>query len=90
MTDKEHKRKTQVGKIEKMSSINTIKVRVESKYPHPKYGKIIKKHKGYLVHNNGKIEDLRVGDEVLIRECAPVSRAKRWEIVEIIKKSVQI
>ncbi len=90
MTDKEHKRKTKVGKIEKLSSINTIKVRVESKYPHPKYGKIIKTHKGYLVHSNGKLEDLKVGDEVLIRECPPVSKAKKWEVIEVVKKSQQI
>ena len=77
MDDKSNKRKL-TGKVIKLSSEKTIKVRVERKYPHPKYGKIIKEHKNYLVH----IEDqnsVELNDLVEIQECRPFSRNKTWE-----------
>ena len=77
MDAKSNKRKLS-GKVIKLSSEKTIKVRVERKYPHPKYGKIIKEHKNYLVN----IEDKNAvveGDLVEIQECRPFSRNKTWE-----------
>jgi small subunit ribosomal protein S17 len=84
---KVHKRRVLDGKVEKLSTLNTIKVRVESKYPHPKYGKIIKKHVSYLVHNDGQHGEVAVGYEVKIQECPPVSKNKKWELITITKKN---
>lgn len=79
------KRKTITGTIIKMSGANTAKVKVESKYPHPRYSKIVKHHTNYVVHvsNDYKVE---VGDQVKFSECAPVSKLKKWEIVEVLNK----
>jgi len=79
---KEHKRKTLIGKVVKVSTANTIKVEIESKYPHPKYGKIIKHHNTYMVNDSGKIGEINIGDIVKITECPPVSKMKKWEVIE--------
>lgn len=73
------------GKVTKLSGTNTLKVEVETKYQHPKYGKIIKTHKSYLVHNNGELGDVVVGNLVTIEEVKPISKLKRWLLVEINK-----
>jgi len=83
---KEHKRRTLTGKVIKLSSTNTLKVRVETKYPHPKYGKIIKNHINYMVHDNGIVKEINIGDKVKITECPPVSKMKKWIILEKLVK----
>ena len=58
----------------------TIVVRVERRYMHPIYKKFIRRSKKYHAHdpaNAGK-----VGDTVRIRECRPISKTKRWELVQ--------
>lgn len=79
------KRKTITGYVTKLSSVNTAKVEVESKYPHPRFSKIVKHHTSYVVHVSDKFT-LAVGDVVKFSECAPVSKLKKWEIVEVINK----
>lgn len=77
-------RKTLEGIIMKLSSKNTIVVSVERKFPHPKYKKIIKRTKKYLVHDDGSIEGVKVGAKVLIQETIPISKRKTWKLVEIL------
>lgn len=84
MEEKKNKRKL-TGVVIKLSSEKTIKVRVERKYPHPKYGKIVKEHRNYLVHNGNNTE-VNLNDEVEIQECRPVSKMKSWELVKVITK----
>ena len=58
----------------------TVVVRVERRMMHPIYKKFIRRGKKYAAHdetNSGK-----VGDVVRIRECAPISKTKRWELVQ--------
>lgn len=76
-------RRTLQGEVVKVSGVNTVSVRVESKYPHPKYGKIIKSHKKYTVDTNDK--EAEIGNVVLISETRPKSKTKSWEITEIVK-----
>jgi len=64
-----------------VSEINTLSVRIERKYPHAKYGKIIKDHRNYLVNYNAGNSTVKVGDVVTIRECRPFSKAKAWDLV---------
>lgn len=64
----------------------TLKIKVETKFPHPKYAKIIKTHKNYLADFDGK-EELTVGDEILIQECKPVSSKKTWKFIKVINKA---
>ena len=79
------KRKTRVGTIINNKMDKTIVVAVESHYKHPLYNKILKKIKKYKAHDpesTGKI-----GDVVRISETRPLSKTKRWRLVEVVKKA---
>ena len=57
----------------------TITVRVERRFTHPLYKKVIRRSKKYAAHDERNI--CKVGDIVSIRECRPLSRHKRWEVI---------
>lgn len=79
MADKMHR--TLIGQVIKLSSANTIKVRVETKQTHPMYGKVIKSHKNYLAHATSEV---KVGDTVKIIESKPLSKTKTWMYLETV------
>ncbi len=62
----------------------TIVVRIQRQFKHPLYGKYIRKHKKYKVHDENN--EARTGDKVKIQEFRPVSKTKRWALVEVIEK----
>lgn len=62
----------------------TAVVRVERMKAHPLYRKVIRLHKRYMAHDEGN--EARSGDVVLIEECRPLSRQKRWRIVEWVER----
>ena len=77
--------KQKIGIIVSTKMKKTIVVKVENRYPHPIYSKTLTKTKKYLVHDaNG---ECKLGDQVLIRQCRPLSRRKHWLLVQIISKS---
>jgi small subunit ribosomal protein S17 len=57
----------------------TVVVLVERRVMHPVYKKFIRRSKRYAAHDEGNVH--KVGDTVFIRECAPISKRKRWEVV---------
>ena len=57
----------------------TITVRVERRFTHPIYKKVIRRSKRYAAHDENNA--FKIGDRVSIRECRPVSRRKRWEVL---------
>ena len=57
----------------------TVTVAVERRFKHPVMKKTIRKSKKYRAHDPGN--EFKTGDKVRIRECAPVSKTKRWEVV---------
>ena len=57
----------------------TVTVLIERRVKHPVYKKIIRRSKKYAAHD--KTNACKVGDMVSIRECAPISKRKRWEVV---------
>lgn len=57
----------------------TVVVRIERRYMHPAYKKIITRSARYMAHDDKN--QCKVGDLVAIRECRPISKKKRWEIV---------
>jgi small subunit ribosomal protein S17 len=63
----------------------TIVVNVESRYSHPMYSKIMVKTKKYLAHDEN--QECNIGDQVLVKECRPLSRKKRWILEKVISKS---
>ena len=77
--------KERVGIVVSTKMEKTIVVKVENRYPHPIYSKTITKTKKYLVHD--EMSECNIGDQVLVQECRPLSRKKRWKLVKIISKS---
>lgn len=57
----------------------TVVVNVERRVMHPIYKKIIRKSKKYAAHD--ETNSIKVGDEVKIRECKPISKRKTWEVI---------
>jgi len=57
----------------------TVTVRVERRVRHPLYGKYIRQSKKYAAHDAEN--SFKVGDNVQIRECRPISKSKRWEVL---------
>jgi small subunit ribosomal protein S17 len=64
---------------------NSVKVKVEIKKSHPIYGRVVKSHKNYLVHN--EINDIEIGDNVIISESKPFSKTKKFLLVKKVSKS---
>jgi len=75
--------KTRVGKVVSTSMSKTIVVRFVRRVPHPFFGKIIKRSKKFYAHDEK--EEAQVGDQVKIEETRPMSKLKRWKLVEIVK-----
>ena len=80
-----HVRKERVGEVVSDKMDKTIIVRVKRRYRHPKYGKELTVGKKYYAHDEG--DEARTGDIVRIVEMRPMSRLKRWRIVEIVQQS---
>jgi|TARA_B110000977_G_C11075121_1_gene490891 small subunit ribosomal protein S17 len=77
--------KEKIGIVVSDKMNKTIVVNVESRYSHTKYAKIMVKTKKYLVHD--ETEESNIGDKVLVQECRPLSKKKRWKLVDILSKS---
>jgi len=78
-------RKTRVGKVVSDKMNKTIVVAVEDRVPHPLYKKIIKRTYKLKAHDENN--DCRIGDRVRVMETRPISKEKRWRLVEIIEKA---
>ncbi|GIV31936.1 MAG: 30S ribosomal protein S17 [Saprospiraceae bacterium] len=78
-------RKTRVGVVVSNAMNKTINVRVERRLQHPIYGKSVKKSKKFMAHDENN--EANVGDLVRIMETRPLSKRKRWRLVEIIQRA---
>ena len=76
-----HKREIQ-GKVVKISGDKTISMVVERRVMHPRYHKVVKKFKKYLVHDERN--ELKVGDEIIARECRPLSNTKSFRLKSVV------
>ena len=77
-----------IGEVTSAKMEKTVRVRVSREIPHPVYRKRIKKYKNYLA-NVGSI-NANEGDIVKIVSIRPISKKKRWQVSEVLKKSVII
>jgi len=77
--------KERIGIVVSDKMEKTVVVNVESRFPHPIYSKTMIRTKKYMVHDEKN--DCHIGDQVLIKECRPLSRKKRWTLEKIISKS---
>ena len=78
-------RKTKTGIVSSDKMEKTITVAVERKVKHPIYGKFVKKTTKFHAHDEKK--EAKPGDVVRIMETRPLSKTKRWRLVEIIEKA---
>lgn len=78
-------RKERVGKVVSDKMDKTVVVAIEDNVKHPTYGKVIKHTIKLKAHDENN--ECRVGDKVLIMETRPLSKDKRWRLVEIIEKA---
>jgi small subunit ribosomal protein S17 len=78
-------RKTKVGKVVSDKMEKTIVVAIETKIRHPLYGKTMNRTTKFKAHDENN--EAKVNDKVLIMETRPLSRDKRWRLVEIVEKA---
>jgi len=81
-------RKVRTGRVVSDKMDKTVVVAVESRVRHPLYGKIIKHTKKFKAHDEENA--CRTGDTVRIMETRPLSKDKRWRVVEIMQREEQI
>jgi small subunit ribosomal protein S17 len=80
---KRHLRKTRVGQVVSNKMDKTIVVEVVRRVPHAKFGKIVKRTKKLYAHDEKN--QCSIGDLVRVEETRPLSRLKRWQLVEVLK-----
>lgn len=85
MSEERNLRKQRVGVVTSNKMDKTIAVAVERKLRHPIYGKFVKKTKKFFAHDEQNA--CNIGDLVRIMETRPMSKLKRWRLVEIVEKA---
>ena len=76
-------RKTLVGEVVSDKMDKTVVVRTVSRVPHPRFGKIVKHTAKFHAHDEKN--EAKTGDKVRIMETRPLSKTKRWRLVEVLK-----
>ena len=82
---RETRRKTRVGRVVKNRMNKTIVVEVERTLPHPQYGKIIRMRSKLYAHDPENAAGM--GDRVRVMETRPLSKLKRWRLLDIVEKA---
>ena len=80
--------KRKIGIITSTNMQKTVVVKIENRYSHPIYAKTLIKTKKYLAHD--ELEQCSIGDQVLVEECRPLIKKKRWKLIKILSKSLLI
>jgi small subunit ribosomal protein S17 len=88
MTEERNQRKVRIGKVVSDKMDKTIVVTVETYENHPLYNKRIKRTKKFKAHDENNVA--KIGDRVKIMETRPLSKDKRWRLVEVLQKAVTI
>ena len=89
MAEQQHGFKNEkVGEVVSTKMEKTIVVEVSRRVPHPLYKRIIGKRKKFYAHDeDGKA---KLGDVVRIVECRPLSKLKRWQLAEVVRRAAQV
>ena len=85
MTEERNLRKVRVGRVVSNKMNKTVVIDIEDNVKHPVYGKIIKRTLKVHAHDENNV--CGIGDKVEIMETRPLSKTKRWRVVEIIEKA---
>jgi small subunit ribosomal protein S17 len=78
-------RKTRIGKVVGDKMNKTIIVAVERRVKHPLYNRVVKRTTKYYTHSEDS--SVKMGDTVRILETRPISKTKRWRLVEVMEKA---
>lgn len=78
-------RKVRVGTVISDKMDKTVVVAVERLMAHPRYGRRVRRTKTFKAHNEGN--EAKVGDRVRVMETRPLSKEKRWRVVEIVERA---
>jgi small subunit ribosomal protein S17 len=82
------KRKERVGEVISSKMAKTIVVRVERRFAHPKFKKVVTGYKKLYAHDEKS--EAKVGDRVRLEETRPLSKIKRWRLVEIVERGTGV
>ena len=82
------KRKQRVGEVVSNKMTKTIVVRVERRFPHPQYKKIVTSYKKFYAHDEKS--EAKPGDTVRIEESRPLSKLKRWTLIEVVERGENV
>ena len=82
------KRKQRVGEVVSNKMTKTIVVRVERRFPHAQYKKIVTAYKKFYCHDEKS--EAKVGDTVRIEESRPLSKLKRWTLIEVVERGQNV
>ena len=74
-------KKERVGEVISNKMTKTIVVRVQRRFPHPEFKKVVTQYSKFYAHDEKSVA--KVGDLVRIQECRPLSKMKRWRLVEV-------
>ena len=77
-------RKERVGEVISNKMAKTIVVRVERRFPHPKFKKVVTGYTKLYVHDEKA--EAKVGDQVRVEETRPMSKLKRWRLVQVVER----
>jgi small subunit ribosomal protein S17 len=81
-------RKERVGEVISAKMTKTIVVRVQRRFPHPQYKKVITAYSKFYAHDEKS--EAKPGDRVLIQETRPLSKLKRWRLIEVVERGEQL
>lgn len=80
-------RKERVGEVISNKMAKTIVVRVERRFPHPQFKKVVTSFSKFYAHDEKG--EAKLGDRVRIQESRPLSKTKRWRLVEVVERSAE-
>ena len=80
-------RKERVGEVVSNKMTKTIVVRVQRRFPHPQFKKIVTAYKKFYAHDEKA--EAKIGDTVRIQETRPMSRLKRWKLIEVVERNAR-
>lgn len=80
-------RKERLGEVISNKMTKTIVVRVERRFRHAKYKKVLTRYRKFYAHDEK--EEAEVGDQVRIQETRPISKTKCWRLVEVIERNTE-
>lgn len=86
MSETKSNKRTLIGTVVSDKMDKTVVVRTERRFKHKLYGKYMRRNNQYMAHDPS--ESAGVGDRIIIQECRPLSKHKRWRVVKVVEKAV--